>query len=210
MIKKNLKTMIITSIVILLPIIVGIILWDKLPDQVATHFDGNGVADGWSPKEFAVFGLPLFLLVVHWLCVAFTGVDPKKKNISDKVMVLVMWLCPAVSIVGNAATYLYEMDNTINTVPMAIIFLGCLFLVVGNYMPKMKQSYVIGIKLPWTLNSEENWQRTHRVGGYVYMLAGLLFIITGFIQQYWLVPVAFVLMAFVPTVYSLILYKKGI
>lgn len=210
MIKKNLKTMIITSIVILLPIIVGIILWDKLPDQVATHFDGNGVADGWSPKEFAVFGLPLFLLVVHWLCVAFTGVDLKKKNISDKVMVLVMWLCPAVSIVGNAATYLYEMDNTINTVPMAIIFLGCLFLVVGNYMPKMKQSYVIGIKLPWTLNSEENWQRTHRVGGYVYMLAGLLFIITGFIQQYWLVAVAFVLMAVVPVVYSLILYKKGI
>ena len=210
MIKKNLKTMILTSIIILAPIVVGLILWDKLPAEMATHFDANGVADGWSPKELAVFGLPLFLLVVHWFCMAFTSVDPKRQNFSDKVIVLVMWLCPVVSIVGNGATYLYAMDNSVNTTPIAMLLLGCVFIVVGNYMPKMKQSYTIGIKVPWALNSEENWNRTHRFAGYMYMLAGLVTIISGFIQQFWLVIVALVIASLVPMAYSFILYKKGI
>ena len=210
MIKKNLKTMIITSIVILAPIVVGLILWDRLPEQMATHFDANGVADGWSPKEWAVVGLPLFLLAVHWLCVAFTSVDPKKNNFSDKVIILIMWLCPVVSIAGNGATYLYALDNTVNTVPMAMLLLGCLFLVIGNYMPKMKQSYTIGIKVPWALNSEENWNRTHRLGGYMYMIAGIVTIIAGLTQVFWLAIVALVLAAFIPTAYSFVLYKKGI
>lgn len=140
MIKKNLKTMILTSIVILAPIVVGLILWDKLPAEMATHFNENGVADGWSPKIWAIIGMPLFLLAVHWFCMAFTSVDPKKSNFSDKVITLVMWLCPVVSIVGNGATYLYALDNSINTVPLAMLLLGCGFIVIGNYMPKMKQS----------------------------------------------------------------------
>ena len=210
MIKKNLKTMIITSIVILLPIVVGLLLWDKLPAEMATHFGQNGEANGWSPKPVAVLGMPLFLLVIHWFCVAFTSADPKKQNISDKVFVLIMWLCPVISIAGNGATYMYALDNTINTMPMAMLLLGCIFLVIGNYMPKMKQSYTIGIKIPWALHSEENWNRTHRLGGYMYMLGGVMIIIAGFIQQFWLVPIEFIIAALVPVAYSFVLYKKGI
>ena len=162
MIKKNLKTMIITSIVILAPILVGLMLWDKLPAEMATHFDENGIADGWSSKPMAVIGLPLFLLVVHWFCMAFTSVDPKRQNFSDKVILLVMWLCPVVSILGNGATYLYALDDSVNTTGIAMLAVGSLFIVIGNYMPKMKQSYTIGIKIPWTLDSEENWNRTDR------------------------------------------------
>lgn len=202
--------MIITSMIILAPIIVGLILWDKLPAEMATHFDSNGQANGWYSKGLAVFGMPLFLLVVHWFCVAFTSVDPKKQNISDKVFVLIMWLCPIVSIVGNGATYLYALDNTVNTTPMGIMLIGCVLIVIGNYMPKMKQSYTIGIKIPWALNSEENWNRTHRLGGYMYILGGVIILVGGFIQQFWLVPVALVLVVLVPVAYSFILYKKEI
>lgn len=210
MIKKNLKTMIFTSVIILSPIVAGLILWDKLPAQMATHFNANGVADDWSPKEVAVFGLPLLLLVVHWFCMAFTSVDPKKQNFSDKIIILMMWLCPVISIAGNGATYLYALDNTVNTVPMALLLVGCIFLVIGNYMPKMKQSYTIGIKIPWALNSEENWNRTHRLGGYTFMLAGIITIIAGFMQLFWMVPVALIIAAFIPVIYSFVLYKKGI
>ena len=210
MIKKNLKTMILTSVIILAPIVAGLILWDKLPAQMATHFDANGVADGWSPKEFAVFGLPLLLLVVHWLCAAFTGADPKNKNISDKMTMLVLWVCPVVSIVGCGSTYMYALDSKVNTTRMAMFFLGCVFLVIGNYMPKMKQSYTIGIKLPWTLNSEENWYRTHRFAGYVFMIGGVLVIIAGFIDLSWFAFVALLSIAVFPTIYSFMLYKKGI
>lgn len=210
MIKKNLKTMIITSIIILAPILVGVYLWDQLPAELATHFGENGEPNGWSSKEFAVFGMPLFLLAVHWFCAFFTGVDPKKENISNKIMTLVLWICPTVSIFGCGSTYMYAIDNSINTTVIGMMMLGCIFMVIGNYMPKMKQSYTLGIKLPWTLNSEENWNRTHRLAGGLWMIAGVFVIISGFIEQFWLVFVALLVAVLVPTVYSYMLYKKGV
>ena len=77
-------------------------------------------------------------------------------------------------------------------------------------MPKMKQSYTLGIKLPWTLNSEENWNRTHRLAGWITMLAGVIVLIGGFTEQFWTVFVAIALVAIVPAIYSYVLYKKGI
>ena len=210
MIKKNLKTMIITSIIILAPIVVGLLLWDKLPAEMATHFGENGEPNGWSSKEFAVFGMPLFLLTVHWFCAFFTGVDPKKENISNKMMTLVLWICPVVAIFGCGSTYMYALDDSINTTIMGVLLVGCMFLVVGNYMPKVKQSYTLGIKLPWTLNSEENWNRTHRFAGGIWMATGVLVIIGGFAEVLWVVLVAIVVAVLVPTVYSYMLYKKGV
>ncbi len=202
--------MIITSIIILAPIVVGLILWDILPTEMATHFAENGEPNGWSSKEFAVFGMPLFLLAVHWFCAFFTGVDPKKENISNKMLTLVLWICPVVAIFGCGSTYMYAIDNSINTTVIGMMMLGCIFLVIGNYMPKMKQSYTLGIKLPWTLYSEENWNRTHRLAGGLWMIAGVFVIISGFIEQFWLVFVALLVAVLVPTVYSYMLYKKGV
>ena len=210
MIKKNLKTMIITSIIILLPIVAGVMMWDQLPDQIATHFGADGQPNGWSPKGFAVFGLPLILLAVHWLCVAVTGSDPKKQNISDKMMTLVLWICPVMSLACCGSTYLYTVDNTINTSKLAMLLMGCIFVVIGNYFPKMKQSYTPGIKLPWTLESEENWYRTHRFAGTVFTIGGVLVIIAGFMDLIWFSFVALLAIASLPTVYSYMLYKKGI
>ena len=210
MIKKNLKTMIITSIIILAPIVVGLILWDKLPAEMATHFGENGEPNGWSSKPFAVIGMPLFLLAVHWFCAFFTGVDPKKENISNKMMTLVLWICPVVAIFGCGSTYMYALDNSINTTSIGILLVGCVFLVVGNYMPKMKQSYTLGIKLPWTLNSEESWNRTHRFAGGIWMVAGILVLVGGFMEQFWVVFVALLLAVIIPSVYSYFLFKKGV
>ena len=210
MIKKNLKTMIITSIIILAPIVVGLILWDKLPAEMATHFGENGEPNGWSSKPFAVIGMPLFLLAVHWFCAFFTGVDPKKENISNKMMTLVLWICPVVAIFGCGSTYMYALDNSINTTSIGILLVGCVFLVVGNYMPKMKQSYTLGIKLPWTLNSEENCNRTHRFAGGIWMVAGILVLVGGFMEQFWVVFVALLLAVIIPSVYSYFLFKKGV
>ena len=202
--------MIITSIIILAPIVAGLLLWEQLPAEMATHFGSDGEPDGWSSKEFAVIGLPLFLLAVHWFCAAFTGVDPKKENISNKMMTLVLWICPVIAIVGDGSMYLYALNNSINTTIIGVILVGCLLLVLGNYMPKMKQSYTLGIKLPWTLNSEENWNRTHRLAGWITMLAGVIVLIGGFTEQFWTVFVAIALVAVVPTIYSYVLYKKGV
>ena len=84
-------------------------------------------------------------------------------------------------------------------------------LIIGNYMPKTKQSYTMGIRLPWTLHSEENWNRTHRLAGFLWVLGGLYFIVMSFVgwtPAGFLIPLA--VMVLVPTVYSYVLYKRGI
>nr|WP_275450028.1 SdpI family protein [Clostridium massiliodielmoense] len=82
----------------------------------------------------------------------------------------------------------------------------------GNYLPKCKQNYTVGIKLPWTLNSEENWNKTHRLGGYVWMAGGLILCILTWLNIYRQIAtiVIVVIISVIPIVYSFLLYKKGI
>ena len=91
------------------------------------------------------------------------------------------------------------------------VFMGLLFIAIGNYLPKTKQSYTMGIKLPWTLASEENWNRTHRLAGFLWVLCGLFFIVTSFTGwslAAFLIPI--IVMVLVPAVYSYLLYRRGI
>ncbi len=208
MIKKYKWQLVITSAVILLPILAGLILWNKLPAEMPTHFDSEGVADGYSSKAFAVFGLPGILLAVHWLCICGTQTDPKKQNIPDKVMGIILWVCPAVSVIGEFATYTYAMGKKIDVSRLLLIFVSLVFIVIGNLMPKLKQSYTVGIKLPWTLNDPDNWNATHRFSGKVWVIGGLLMLFGVFFGG--MVPfiVFAALMVIVPVVYSYVYYVR--
>lgn len=103
----------------------------------------------------------------------------------------------------------YELDITF----FSELFMGLLFIIVGNYLPKARQNYTIGIKIPWTLANEENWNRTHRLAGYMWMICGALIIViclTGFVQAKWMIGI-FLIMILVPCIYSFWLHaKKGL
>jgi uncharacterized membrane protein len=169
-IKKYKKTLILTAILTLLPMVIGFILWDKLPDQIATHFGSNGEPDGWSSKAVAVVGLPALLTAIHLACFFITFADPKKQRIDPKLFKLILWLCPVISWFGCGSTYAYALNMELNTTNIAMVLLGVLFIVIGNYLPKARQNYTVGIKLPWTLDDEENWNRTHRLAGKLWMI----------------------------------------
>ena len=96
MIRENKGRLIWSSIVIVLPILIGLLLWNQLPDRIATHWDTQGVANGWSSKAFTVFALPCILLVLHWVCVLASNADPKWKNYPAKMLSIVLWICPAI------------------------------------------------------------------------------------------------------------------
>lgn len=210
MIKKNLKRLLFTSVIILLPIVAGIILWDKLPDSVPIHFGPNGEADGFASRPVAVFVMPLILLAFHWICTLGTAADPKNKNINGKPLELVLWICPMISLLVNGVVYTTVLGIAINVIMVFGLFFGCLFVVIGNYMPKCRQSYTLGIKLPWTLNDEDNWNRTHRFAGRLWTVGGLMIIITAFLGDAFLYVFfgIVLLMVIIPTVYSYRLYKK--
>ena len=93
---------------------------------------------------------------------------------------------------------------------MMPIFLGLLFAIIGNYLPKCKQNYTIGIKIPWTLHSEENWNRTHRFAGRIWVAGGLIIMLTGFYGSFVIFFSVTLLIALVPILYSFLLHRKGI
>ena len=210
MIKRNRKVLIISSVITVLPILIGLILWDRLPEQMPTHWNAVGEVDGWSSKPFAVFGPPLIMVAAQWLCILGTLADPKRQNHSDKVLQLVFWIIPVLSVVLETVTYAAALGKEVRMEVIMPILVGLIFAIIGNYLPKCKQNYTIGIKIPWTLNSEENWNRTHRFAGWIWTFSGISLMLTGLFGGFWIFMIVVLLMVFTPITYSYLLFRKGI
>lgn len=210
MLKRNKGVLIITTLITVLPILVGLILWDQLPDQMATHFNFAGEADGWSGKTFAVIGLPMVLVGTHLICTLATLADPKKQNIGDKMFRLVLWICPVLSIFVNGGVYLYSLGFPVDMGRICMIMVSVVFLIVGNYMPKCRQNYTVGVKTPWALADVENWNKTHRLAGWLWILSGVLMGIAAFLNKMNMaIMLGLILMAaFVPMIYSYVYYVR--
>lgn len=205
----NKRTLVLTSIVILLPMLFGLALWNKLPEEVPTHFDSSGTPNGYSGRLFAVVGLPLFILACHLFSAVVTRADPKKQNISEKLMNIVLWICPVVSLFASAMVYSYALGYAINVSRAGTFLTGILFVVIGNYLPKCRQSYTVGIKLPWTLDDEDNWYHTHRFASYVWIVLGLAILVIGLLGIFPSILLAATIIAVaLPTLYSFVYAKR--
>lgn len=208
MIKNYKWTLIFTSVFILLPIFAGLILWNKLPDQMPAHWSVTGEIDGWVDKTFAVFGFPLILLGIHWLCVLATAVTTKVDAIKGKLFTFVLWFCPLLSLLLNSLTYTVALGYKVDVPLIIILFMGVIMIIMGNYLPKVKRNKVLGLKLPWTLKSDENWYHTHRLGGIVFVLGGVVILATAFLQNFVIFLITLLLILIIPTLYSYLYYCK--
>ena len=209
MIKKNLKLLIITSIITILPIIGGLILWDKLPAEIPIHWDINGEVDGTSSKAFAVFGMPLFLLAIQFALAFAISADPKRSNHSEKMHLFSFCIVPVLSNIVSLFSYASALGLELVINMIVPIMLGLPLTIIGNYLPKCRQNYTIGIKLPWTLHSEENWNKTHRLAGWIWLGGGLLMTVIGFFGIIWHIFPIILVITLVPVVYSYVLHRKG-
>jgi uncharacterized membrane protein len=208
MIKKNKSTLILTSLVILIPILIGLVLWNKLPEEMPFHWNIKGEVDGWASKSMAVFFMPLFMLAMHWVCVAAASMDPKSANYQPKMFKLVLWLFPVMNLVLNTLVYASALGYDFSIEIILPLLMGAMFLFIGNQLPKMKQTYTMGIKLPWTLDNEENWNKTHRFAGKIWVGGSLIIMATAFIGSFWIMMGVLIIMVIVPTVYSYLLHLK--
>lgn len=208
--KEHHGKILLTSLVVMIPALVGILLWNKLPAEIATHFDFQGNPDGWSSKWFAVFGIPIFILVCHLISTIAVCSDPKNSRISGKILNLIFWICPIVSLFCLVAIYGEALNLGINTAVIGQVMVGMVFVIVGNYLPKCRQNYTVGIKLPWTLADEDNWNNTHRIAGWLWMIGGVVVIVSVFVmpKNTGILPVVMGSMIIVPMVYSFLYYLK--
>ena len=123
---------------------------------------------------------------------------------------MILWLVPVVSVITCMAIYGLALGMELDIGVIVNIMVGIMFIILGNYVHKVKQNYTVGIKLPWTLNSEENWNRTNRMAGWVLILSGVLFLMNSLLLKTEIVFAVILLVILVPMIYSFILYKKGI
>lgn len=211
MFRKYKKQLILSSIVILLPILFGLIMWNRLPDTMTTHWCVDGQADGYSGKAFTIFFLPLFLLGMHLFCVWITDLTNRGNNQDPKVMNIIFCMIPVISLLSNGMVYAIAMGKIWDMNALMPILLGALFALVGNYLPKCRQNATMGIKLTWTLRSEENWNATHRFGGKLWVAGGLISIFSAFLPMKIGYPIMFVAMlgtCFGSVLYSYLYYRK--
>lgn len=211
MFKKYKIHIILSSLLTLLPIVFGLIFWNQLPDLMPTHFGADSVADGFGSKAFAVFGLPLILLVTQFICVFFTLRDQNQRNQSQKALSIVFWIIPAISLATSGSMYRFALDGDFQLSIVLALPIAAMFLLLGNYLPKVKQNNTLGIKISWTLNNEENWNKTHRFAGKVWVIGGILILLTLFLPSQvmiWFALCILVVVMVLPVAYSYRIYRQ--
>lgn len=213
MIKRNKIKLIISSIIILIPILLGVFGGKILPEEVAIHWGFDGKADGWATPAVAFFVIPVILLVVHWVCMIVTDIVDKDVKQNKKITEIVFWIIPAISLVANGTMFAIALGAQMMLQVPIFILLGLTFIIVGNYMPKSVRNRTMGIKIKWALSNDENWQATHRFGGKLYVALGfiLLLAIPLPMMAFPFIMIPIILAAtLIPIIYSYRFYKKQI
>jgi len=192
--------------------VAGIFFYQSLPDILPTHWNMAGEVDGYGSKEIFVWLFPaigLAMLILFWL---LPKLDPRKEKYQKFAQV---WEIMQTVLVGFF-TYMYAvtlyaaMVPNVNVSVFVLVGIGVMFLILGNYMGKIRQNYFVGVKTPWTIDNEDVWNKTHRLAGWCFVLAGLLFIfqgLTGWVSG-WLFGLAMVLAVVVPIIYSFVIFPK--
>lgn len=196
----------------IIPIILGVLFYKQMPETMAVHFDSDGVANSFLPKYLALFGLPLFIMVIEIVSYYVTTRDPRKEYQGDKILNLTLIFLPLLAIGESIYMILYSLGTEYNIIKIVYIVLGVFLVLIGNYLPKTRRNYTIGIKLPWTLNNDDNWDKTHKLAGYLWVLGGVLILISNFILQnniYVIFGVIFVIVV-IPVIYSYVIYNKNL
>jgi uncharacterized membrane protein len=185
--------------------------YGRLPRAVPVHWNARGVADGFMAKPWGVFILPLTMAAVWLVLWLVPRISPHGYRLdrSRRAFAIVQVSVMAFLLAVTALALLAGTGAPVAMARAVPVFVGALFMVIGNFMPKFGRNFFVGIRTPWTLASDEVWLRTHRFGGPLFVLAGLALVVSGVLDgglAGMLVPAGAA--ALVPIVYSYLLYRR--
>ncbi len=212
--KFSLKTEILPIILIVASFVASCYFYAHFPARVPSHWNFKGEIDNYSSRAVGAFAIPLLILAMYLLFLILPKIDPKKEkydrfarvyHIFKLAIILVLLLLYFVTGLAGLG-HQFEVGKIVPAV------IGILFIVLGNYMGKLKPNWFMGIRTPWTMSSETVWQKTHRLGGWMFVLAGLFLFSGAFLAKLHVYPVLFVIVIaavlLVPVVYSYLLYRE--
>ncbi|MBF8458048.1 SdpI family protein [Kaistella sp. G5-32] len=209
----NLKKELPLIAIVLLPFVYIALIWNKLPEKIPVHWNFEGEIDRYGEK-IEILLIPILLpLLIYVIFLVIPKIDPKKKlnNMGNKLQTLKFLLTTLMS--GLALFIIYSSQSKTSASPNIIfLFIGVLYVVLGNYFKTIKANYFIGIRTPWTLESESIWKETHLLGGKLWLIGGLMVIISALFIEEKLNGVVFLIITgiitVVPAVYSFLLFKR--
>jgi uncharacterized membrane protein len=207
-----------TSIIVLsliaISIVAGVLLWNQLPDLMASHWNANDQVDGYMPKFWGVFMMPLMVLGMYVLFLVIPGIDPLKANIAQfrGAFNLFIVLISVFMLYIHGLTLAWSLGYQDFKMSAAMLpFMGVLFIFIGYMLRQAKRNFFIGIRTPWTLSSDTVWEKTHQLGSVLFMVSGALAFIGSFLGgelAFWLFFVPLMGSALFLVIYSYILYRS--
>ena len=168
------KSLFITCFVCLLSIIPGLILWNNLPDTMAIHFDINNTPDNFASKGFAIFGLPLLMVLLQIICCVINDINAHKHGERKKFETATKWIIPVMTIVLQLITIAYALNNNVDIRKCVALIVGIIFVVIGNYLPKF--DYVKNYDV-----DTEKARKINRFIGNMSVIMGILSVISIFL-----------------------------
>jgi LPXTG-motif cell wall-anchored protein len=207
-----------TSIIVLILIaaatIAGLAFWNQFPDPMASHWNVNDQVDGYMPKFWGVFMMPLINLGLFLVFLVIPLIDPLKANIAKFRGVFNVFIAFIIGYMTyvHALTLLWNLGYTGFGIGNAMLpAIGLLFIVVGFLIRKSKRNWFIGIRTPWTLSSDRVWDETHRIGGILFMISGVVAVVGGFfggMVAFWSLLIPVLVSVLFLVIYSFLLYQR--
>lgn len=190
------------------------VVWPSAPDEIPTHWGGSGEPDSYGGKFEGLLLLPLIALGIYVLLLVVPRVDPRREHYARFLGVYTILRTVIVAVL--AGTYgvvvLWAKGVHVDTFVVVGLMMGLLFMVLGNFMGKLRSTWFVGIRTPWTLSSEESWNKTHRLGGWLFVIYGLSLAIAVPLGKGWaatyVIPAGLFGLIAILCLYSYLIWRK--
>jgi uncharacterized membrane protein len=210
--KISWRSEIISIFFIIASFVLAAIAWPHAPDRIPIHWGLSGQPDGYAGK-MGLFYLPLITLGIYLLLLFLPSIDPGKKNYEKfkstyliiRTILVIFFVCIQIF------TVLWALGKEVNVNIALPVIVGLLLVTLGNFFGKFRPNWFAGIRTPWTLSSDESWNKTHRLGGWLFVLFGIVLVIIAPFQWAWVyifLVVIILIILVVLFVYSYIIWKK--
>lgn len=198
----------ITAAICLIALFIGACFYNQMPTQLPIHYDSSNQPDNYASKGIVLFLMPVLVMIIHLVVCRVMESDLRQKNTPAVMQYVSRFILPITAIMVEVISIMYVTYDGINVSRITGTFLGILFLLIGNYLPKCKYNHTVGYRIPWTLASESNWNKTHRFAGILMVISSIGIIICAILD---LIPVVVTLLivdVLVPSIYSYALSRK--
>lgn len=191
----------------------AVLVYPHLPEQVPSHWNIQGEVDDYQGRFFGAFFFPLMIVGLYLLMLVLPVIDPRRENYARfrGAYTFLRWGFVIFMTILYGVTIAVALGYGVDVGWMVKAMVAGLFIIIGNYMGQFRHNYFVGIKTPWTLANEEVWQRTHRMGGKLWVICGLICLVVSPFNTTWAAVMFFgaiAVMTLVPMVYSYLLFAR--